>query len=121
MNVYVPVLTTGERIRKDRRDHANRTGQRVSQERFATLIGASKAQVELWERDESSPDLRSLFAICDVTGVALGWLLSEFMGGGRRMPRGSFEDQKEMNRRLDAEENTLGLGDGRAPGTVASR
>lgn len=72
--------TFGARLRRLRNE------RKISQVRFARLLGVSKPTVWKWERDEVRPRQKSLEAAASVLGVSERTLL--FSGGETRRPEG---------------------------------
>ena len=82
-----PIKTLGERIIYCRLQVRFRSGTSVSQVELGKLVAkllrcdqpVSGATVSRWESGEHQPDLSSIAAIAEISGVAPGWLA---FGGG---------------------------------------
>ena len=65
-------MFSGARLREAReelRDH----GRKVSQERFAELVGCSRRSPSRWENGAAEPRMRHLQAISQATGKPIEW------------------------------------------------
>lgn len=64
-----------ERLTQLRTAHGVRTGQRLSQTRFAALLGITGDAYGFYERGEREPSLNTLARLREVTGVSLDELI----------------------------------------------
>lgn len=55
-------------------------GRRVSQERFAELIGVSRRSPSRWENGEVEPRMEHLTRIADVTGKPIDFFVAPEVG-----------------------------------------
>jgi transcriptional regulator with XRE-family HTH domain len=69
-------MFSGQKLREARKD-MREDGRRVSQERFAELVGVSRRTPLRWEQGEVEPRASHLTRIAEVTGKPIGFFFDD--------------------------------------------
>src|SRR4051794_23983706 len=77
---------------REAREALHDHGRRVSQERFAELIGVSRRSPGRWENGEAEPRMAQLVRIADVTGRSVGFFFDVAPTELVREPSGMVAD-----------------------------
>lgn len=82
-------MFSGERLREARKGMIEH-GRRVSQERFALLLGVSRRTPQRWEMGATEPTASNLARIAELTGKPLGFFYDDrpFRAGQQGGPGG---------------------------------
>lgn len=86
-----PTWTVGDRMWKARRNAG------LEQADVANELGVSRALVSRWERDQSDPGVLKLQAFAELTGVPVGWLISDSRWSTHLTPLPDLHGQMELS------------------------